>query len=82
VVLTDEAIYSLYRDFTLQIRVNLTEITAILASKREVAIGIQASERIYWKLPLTFCEILEKQVRSRTGRNLRATYSKTIEITA
>lgn len=82
VVLTDDAVYSLYRDFTLQMRVNLTEITAILASKREEAVGIQASERIYWKLPLTFCEVLEKQVRSRTGRNLRATYSKTIEITA
>lgn len=82
-VLTDEALYSLYRDFTLQMRINLTEITAILASKREEAVGVQtASQRLYWKLPLTFCEILEKQVRSRTGRNLRASYSKTIEITA
>ena len=82
-VLTDEALYSLYRDFTLQVRINLMEITAILASKREEAVGVQTdSQRLYWKLPLTFCEILEKQVRSRTGRNLRASYSKTIEITA
>lgn len=82
-VLTDEAIYSLYRDFTLQIKVSLTEVTAILACKREEAVGIQAtSQRYYWKLPLTFCEVLEKQVRSRTGRNLRANYTKTIEITA
>lgn len=82
-ILTDEALYSLYRDFTLQVRINLTEITAILASKREEAVGVQTdSQRLYWKLPLTFCEILEKQVRSRTGRNLRASYSKTIEITA
>ena len=82
VALTDEAVYTLNRDFTLDSRIELTDVTAVLVARREEAVGLATqAARTYWKVPLTLSETLEKLIRSRTGRNLKSTFSKSLELT-